>query len=51
MRNTTENFRIIRATPERIYQAFADVQTIETWLAPGGMTGKVHSLDFRPGEV
>ena len=49
MRNTTENSRIIRATPEKIYQAFADAQALETWLAPGDMTGKVHALDFRPG--
>ena len=49
MRNTTENSRIIRATPEKIYQAFADAAALETWLAPGSMRGKVHRLDFREG--
>ena len=45
---TTENSRVIGASPEALYGAFTDPAAIAVWLAPGDMTGKVHDFD---GEV
>ncbi len=46
---TTQNSKIINASPEKIYCAFTDPKALETWLAPGDMTGKVHNFDLRVG--
>jgi len=35
---TTTNSRIIKARPEKSFQAFANPQSIAAWLAPGDMT-------------
>ncbi len=43
------NSRIIRASPEKIYQAFTEPSALEKWLVPGEMTGKMHHFDLRPG--
>lgn len=45
----TTNSRVIRATPERLYRAFTEPHALETWMAPGDMTGKVHDFDLRVG--
>jgi uncharacterized protein YndB with AHSA1/START domain len=45
----TKNSRLIHATAEKIYQAFASPDAIATWQAPGDMTAKVHQFDFRIG--
>jgi uncharacterized protein YndB with AHSA1/START domain len=49
MEQTTQNSKIIRATPETIYHAFRNPKALEVWLAPGDMTGKVHNFDFKVG--
>jgi uncharacterized protein YndB with AHSA1/START domain len=41
--------RIIRATPEAIYEAFVDPEAQARWLPPSGMTGKFDAFDPRPG--
>jgi uncharacterized protein YndB with AHSA1/START domain len=41
--------RIIRATPEAIYDAFIDPEAQTRWLPPEGMTGKFDMFDPRPG--
>jgi uncharacterized protein YndB with AHSA1/START domain len=41
--------RIIRARAERIYQAFATSEALESWLPPEGMRGRVLSFAFRDG--
>jgi uncharacterized protein YndB with AHSA1/START domain len=41
--------RIIRATPEAIYDAFIDPDAQARWLPPSGMTGKFDAFDPRPG--
>jgi uncharacterized protein YndB with AHSA1/START domain len=41
--------RIIRATPEAIYDAFIDPEAQARWLPPTGMTGKFDAFDPRPG--
>ena len=47
--NTIRLHRVIRATPERIYQAFLDADAMVKWLPPNGFTGKVHHLEAKVG--
>ncbi|MFT4437860.1 SRPBCC family protein [Caballeronia sp. 15715] len=46
---TVRLHRVLRATPERIYRAFLEVDAIEKWLPPYGFTCQVHHLDARVG--
>ncbi len=46
---STRNSKWIKATPETIYRAFTDPAALAVWLAPGDMTAKVHSFDYRVG--
>jgi uncharacterized protein YndB with AHSA1/START domain len=48
-RNSTRTSRVIQASRETIYRAFIDPAAIAAWLAPEGMTGKVHEFDGRVG--
>jgi uncharacterized protein YndB with AHSA1/START domain len=41
--------RLISASPETVYRAFADPGAVERWLPPGDMTGKMLHFDFREG--
>jgi len=45
----TRNSKCIKATPEALYRAFTDPAALAVWLAPGDMTGEVHSFDYRVG--
>jgi uncharacterized protein YndB with AHSA1/START domain len=47
--NTIRLHRVLRATPERVYRAFLDVDAMAKWLPPNGYTGKVHHMDARVG--
>jgi uncharacterized protein YndB with AHSA1/START domain len=47
--NTVRLYRILRATPERVYRAFLEPDAMIKWLPPHGFTGKVHQLDARVG--
>ena len=47
--NTVRLHRVLRATPERIYQAFLDADAMAKWLPPNGFTGKVHHLNAEVG--
>jgi uncharacterized protein YndB with AHSA1/START domain len=47
--STTRTTRLIKASPNIIYQAFTDPAALEAWMAPGDMTGKVHSFDGNVG--
>ena len=47
--NTTRNSKDIKASPETLFRAFTDPGSLEAWLAPGEMTGKVHNFDLRWG--
>ena len=49
MPNTVRLHRVLRATPERIYRAFLDVDAMAKWLPPNGFTGRVHHLDAKVG--
>ena len=47
--STTQNSKDIKATQETLYRAFTNPAALAAWLAPGEMTGKVHSFDLRVG--
>jgi uncharacterized protein YndB with AHSA1/START domain len=49
MPNTVQFYRVLRATPERVYRAFIDPDAMVKWLPPNGFTGKVHHADARVG--
>ena len=42
---TVQLHRVIRATPERVYRAFLNADTMAKWLPPYGFTCKVHHMD------
>jgi len=48
-RASTRNAKWIKATSEALYRAFTDPAALAIFLAPGDMTGKVHSFDDRVG--
>lgn len=41
--------RLISASPEVVYRAFAEQGAMERWLPPGNMTGTMLHFDFRQG--
>ena len=47
--NTIRLHRVLRAKPEKIYQAFLDPDAMAKWLPPNGFTGKVHQMDAKVG--
>ncbi|HOX73476.1 MAG TPA: SRPBCC family protein [Bacteroidales bacterium] len=49
MKNSTQNSRDIKASLEELYEAFINPAALESWLAPGEMTGKVHNFDPKVG--
>ena len=46
---STSTSKFINASRETLYRALTDPMAIGLWLAPGAMTGKVHSFDLRVG--
>jgi uncharacterized protein YndB with AHSA1/START domain len=47
--NTIRLHRVLRAAPERVYEAFLDADAMAKWLPPNGFTGKVHHMDAEVG--
>jgi uncharacterized protein YndB with AHSA1/START domain len=47
--NSVRLHRVLRASPERVYRAFLDLDAMAKWLPPHGFTGKVHHMDARVG--
>ena len=47
--HTIRLHRVLRAPPERVYQAFLDADAMAKWLPPNGFTGKVHHIDAKVG--
>ena len=41
--------RVIDASPDTIYQAFANAASLMQWLPPSGMTGRALEYEFREG--
>jgi uncharacterized protein YndB with AHSA1/START domain len=46
---STRNSKFIKASAEALYQAFMEPTALAVWLAPGDMTGEVHSFEGRVG--
>lgn len=46
MERKTENSKLIEASAEAIYNAFTDPKSLEVWMSPAGMTGKVHDFNL-----
>lgn len=49
MPSTIRLHRVLRATPERVYKAFTDLDAKVKWLPPNGFTGRVHHMDVKVG--
>ena len=47
MAQRTQNSKLIKATPERLYEACTNSKALEVWLASGDMIARVHSFDLR----
>ena len=47
--HTIRLHRVVRSTPEKVYQAFLDAAAMSKWLPPHGFTCTVHHLDARVG--
>lgn len=45
MKNSTHNFKDIKAPAEQVYDAIMDPRALEQWMAPGNMRGKIHYFD------
>jgi uncharacterized protein YndB with AHSA1/START domain len=48
-RRTDTAARLIKASPDRIYQAFASADSLMQWLPPAGMSGRALEYDFQEG--
>lgn len=49
MSRTDTSTRLIHASGERLYQAFAQPGAMQRWLPPAGMRGEMLHFDFRAG--
>lgn len=47
--NTIRLHRVLRCTPDRIYQAFLNAAAMAKWLPPNGYTCTVHQMDVKVG--
>lgn len=47
--NTVSLHRIIKASPEKVFRAFADPIAHSTWLPPYGFVCTVQQMDFKVG--
>ncbi|HYA88601.1 MAG TPA: SRPBCC family protein [Nitrospirota bacterium] len=47
--NTVKLYRVLRATPKRVYGAFLDADALAKWLPPNGFTGKIHHINAKVG--
>lgn len=44
---TVRLYRVLKASPERVYRAFVDADAMAKWLPPYGFTCKVHQMDAK----
>lgn len=49
MDRTSINSKEIQADIETVWNAFTEKKAFEYWLAPYGMTGKIHDFDLKVG--
>lgn len=48
-KRTDSAFRVIAASPMKLYGALTDPEAMAAWLPPTGMTGRIEAFDPRPG--
>ncbi|MFD1134865.1 SRPBCC family protein [Paenibacillus urinalis] len=48
-RRTDTASRVIKASPQTLYQAFVNSEALVTWLPPKGMSGRIDVFDPRVG--
>ena len=46
---TVSLHRVLRSTPEKVYEAFLNADAMAKWNPPHGFTGRVHHLDPKVG--
>jgi len=51
MSRTDAAFRVIAASPGKLYAALVDPESLVRWLPPQGMTGKIEAFEPRPGGI
>ncbi len=49
MPNKVTLHRVLTASPEKVYKAFTNADTMAAWLPPYGFVCKVHSMDIKVG--
>lgn len=49
MPNTIRLHRVLRASPEKVYRAFLDVDAVVKWLPPNGFVAKVDHFHAKIG--
>ncbi|WP_372349268.1 SRPBCC family protein [Streptomyces sp. KL116D] len=49
MSRTDRASRVIAAPPATVYDALLDRESLQTWLPPEGMSGRIERWDPRPG--
>lgn len=47
--NSVSLHRVIKASPEKVFRAFADPLAYSFWLPPYGFLCTVQQMDFKPG--
>lgn len=47
--NSVSLHRVIKASPEKLFRAFADPNAYSTWLPPYGFVCTVQQMDFKKG--
>lgn len=47
--NTVSLHRVLTASPEKVFRAFADPLATSSWLPPYGFLCQVHQMDFKVG--
>lgn len=47
--NSVTLFRVIKATPQKVYRAFVEPNALAFWMPPYGFLGVVHNMDVRVG--
>ncbi len=50
-KNKVTLHRVLAASPEKVFRAFADADTVASWLPPYGFVCKAHQFDFKAGGV
>lgn len=47
--NTVSLHRVLKASPEKLYRAFTEVNALASWIPPYGFLCTVHEMDLRVG--